>query len=104
MKDDTLREGIEIHFDDKRGVLELACEPDAFRPYLDLVRKDMEPFSEINVDQVIELHITDTAKFVARREAPRQQLWDSMLGISFVVTIGFALFGAYSLIKILFGS
>lgn len=104
MKDDLPREGIEIHFDDKRGVLNLSCEPDAFRPYLDLARRDMEAFPEIDMDRVIELNITDTATFVARRDTPRRQFWDIVFGVSIMATIVLAVFGAYVLITRLFGS
>jgi hypothetical protein len=103
MNDDLPQDGIEIHFDDKRGFLELACEPDAFRQYLDLARRDMEPFPEIDVGRVIELHITDTATFVARRDAPRRRLWDVVFGVSIMGMVVLAAFGGYVLITRLLG-
>ena len=49
-----MRDGIEIHYDEKRGRLELACEPDAFAPYRDLARQHLADMPEIRIEKVIE--------------------------------------------------
>ena len=36
-----MRDGIEIHFDEKNGYLELACEPDAFAPYREIAKRQL---------------------------------------------------------------
>ena len=71
-----MSDGIEIHFDEKRGYLELACEPDAFAPYREFARTQLVDIPDVSLDKVIEIHIVDTATFVARRDAPRRRLWD----------------------------
>ena len=104
MNDDLPRAGIEIHFDDNRRVLELACEPDSFRSYLDLARRDLESFPEIDVDKVVELYITDTATFVSRRDAPKRRYRDIALVVLIIGTVSLAVFGAFVLIMRLLGS
>lgn len=100
MKEDSPREGIEILFDTNRGYLRLACEPDAFRPYLELARRDVEAFPEIDTSKVIELCIIDTATFVARRDAPRKRFLDAIFSVLICVAVGLAAFGFISLIRL----
>src|SRR5262245_54765093 len=68
------QDGIEIHFDDKRGHLDLACEPDAFAAYLDLAKDHLEGIPEIDFNLVKEINITNTAVFVAERESLASKL------------------------------
>jgi hypothetical protein len=92
------QEGIEIHFDEKRGYLQLACEPDAFAPYREIAREQLKDFPDIPIDKVIEMNIVDTAIFVSRREAPKNRFWDFILIIFVIVVLSLAIFGAYALI------
>ena len=91
-------EGIEIHFDKKRGYLELACEPDAFAPYREIARDQLKDFRDIPIDEVIEMNIVDTATFVARRDAPRRRLVGYIFGLLVIVVLILAVVGAYALI------
>lgn len=97
------KDGIEIHFNEKRGYLELACEPDAFSTYRDLARDHLKDFPEIPIDKVIEMNIVDTATFVARRDAPKRRMLDLIVGLGMAVILALALVGAYSLIAKIFG-
>src|SRR5262245_30066019 len=92
-----MSDGIEIHFDETRGYLELACEPDAFAPYRALARKQLADFPEIDVDKVIEINIVDTATYVARRDAPRNQILGIIIGIVIVGILVLAAVGALAL-------
>jgi hypothetical protein len=92
------KDGIEIHFDEKRGYLELACEPDAFAAYRDLARDQLKDLPEIPVDKVMELNIVDTATFVARRDAPKQRIWSWIVGLVVAVILALAVVGACALI------
>jgi hypothetical protein len=93
------KDGIEIHFDEKRGYLELACEPDAFASYRDLARNHLKDLPEIPIDKVIEMNIVDTATFVARRDAPRRRVGGLFVGVAVVVILALALVGVYALVK-----
>jgi hypothetical protein len=92
------QEGIEIHFDEKRGYLQLACEPDAFAPYREIAREQLKDFPDISIDRVIEMNIVDTATFVSRREAPKNRFWDFILVFFVIVVLSLAIFGVYALI------
>lgn len=92
------RDGIEIHFDEKRGSLELACEPDAFAEYRSLACRHLEGFPEIDVGKVLEMHILDTATFVARRTRPRKRVGDLILCVAIATVLALAVVGAFSLI------
>lgn len=91
------QEGIEIHFDEKRGYLELACEPNAFAPYREIARKHLKDFPDIPIDKVIEMNIVDTATFVARRDAPKRRIGDLVLGIFIGIILILAIAGACAL-------
>ncbi|MBE7157816.1 MAG: hypothetical protein INR62_05180 [Rhodospirillales bacterium] len=93
----TMSEGIEIHYDDKRQYLELACEPDAFAAYRGVARQHLSDFPEIDIDRVIEIHIMDTATFVRRRNAPRRRIWDAVFIVLLVLVLTLAAIGAISL-------
>ena len=74
------QDGIEIHFDEKRGYLELACEPDAFAAYREVARDHLKDFPQVALEKVIELKLTsqEQADFqfvstsVAASQIPRQ--------------------------------
>jgi hypothetical protein len=92
------KDGIEIHFDEKRGYLELACEPDAFASYRDLAREHLKDLPEIPLDKVVEMNIVDTATFVARRDAPKRRIGGLIIGFVVVVILVLAFVGACALI------
>jgi len=92
------KDGIEIHFDEKRGYLELACEPDAFAAYRDLARDHLKDLPEIPIDKVMELNIVDTATFVARRDAPKRRIGGLIFGLVVAVILALAVIGACALI------
>lgn len=93
------KDGIEIHFDEKRGYLELACEPDAFAAYRDLAREQLKDLPEIPVDKVMELNIVDTATFVARRDAPQRRIWNWIAGLFVTAILALAAIGACALVE-----
>src|SRR5687768_17509980 len=93
-----MSDGIEIHFDQKRGYLELACEPDAFAPYREIARDQLRKFSDIPLEKVIEINIVDTATFVARRDAPRRRIGGMIVGLLIIVVLALAVIGAYAII------
>jgi hypothetical protein len=97
-KRSEIQEGIEIHFDKNRGVLELACEPDAFTPFLELVRSQLSDFPEITQAKIVEIYISDTTTIVARREEP-QSIIPGFVGISLFLTVA-SLFG-YGLLTLI---
>lgn len=92
------QDSIEIHFDEKRGYLQLACEPDAFAAYLVMTRKHLEVLPEIALDKVVEINIIDTATSVARRGAPARRLVDLIFGVVVVAILVLAVIGACSLV------
>ena len=92
------KDGIEIHFDEKRGYLELPCEPDAFAPYREIARKQLIHFPEIALDKVIAINVVDTATFVARRDAPRKRFGDIVFILIAIVTLVLAVVGAFTLL------
>jgi hypothetical protein len=93
------KDGIEIHFDEQRGYLELACEPDAFASYRDLARDQLKDLPEIPINEVIEMNIIDMATFVARREAPKRRIGGLAIAVAVVIILPLALIGAYAVIK-----
>ncbi len=92
------KDGIEIHFDEKRGCLELACEPDAFSSYLELARGHLKDLPEIPIDQVIEINIVDAATFAARWDASHRHLGGMVVGGIVVVVLVLAVIGAWAII------
>jgi hypothetical protein len=91
-------DGIEIHFDEKRGCLELACEPDAFRRYLEVARDQLRDVQEIPMERVIELNIVDAATHVTQSRAPKQRAADWIIGSVLFVVVALAIVGAVALI------
>lgn len=75
------RDGFEIHYDEKLGRLDLACEPEAFAPYQELARSNLHEFPEILLDKVTEICITD----VKRRSERKVGVLDSIMAYSFIV-------------------
>lgn len=90
------QDGIEIHFDEKRGYLELACEPDAYAEYWYLAREHVAGIPHVAIEKVVEIHITDTATFVARRDAPKRYLGSVIFAIIVLVVLLLAAIGAWS--------
>ena len=98
-----MSDGIEIHFDEKRGYLQLACEPDAFVAYRDVARKQLVDFPHIAIEKVLELSVTDIATFVARRDSPRRRFVNVIIGLVAVVILALAAVGAVALVSKLAG-
>ncbi len=92
------QDGIEIHFDERRGYLELACERDAFAAYRNVAREHLKDFPDIPIDKVIELNIVDTATFVARRDTPKNKFGGLIFGVVVAVILVLAVIGACALI------
>lgn len=92
------QDGIEIHFDEKHGYLQLACEPDAFAAYRSVALEHLKGFPDIPIDRVIEMNIVDTTTFVARRDAPKRRIGGLFFGIVVVVILALAVIGAYALV------
>jgi hypothetical protein len=99
--DRSLSDGIEIHFDEKRGRLELACEPDAFAPYREIARKQLVEASIIDLDKVNEINLIDTAAFVARRNTSQHILNWAVAGVVLLVIV-LAVIGFISVIHRIF--
>ena len=88
-------EGIEIHFDDKHGLLELACEPDAFASFRELSRTMLVDFAEIQFDKVVEITIIDSHTAIAKRNQPGRRFRDwTIVGIVTSVFAGLFFFAA----------
>ena len=91
-------DGIEIHFDEKRGYLQLACDPAAFAAYRSFACEHLKDFPEIPIDKVIEMSITDTATFAARRDASKRGIGGLLFGLMVTSILVLAVVGAYTLI------
>lgn len=91
-------DGIEIHFDEKSGCLELACEPDAFAAYRNVAREHLKGFPDIPLEKVIEINVVDATSFTAHRNAPKRGMGGVLFGIVVAVILALALFGAYALL------
>ncbi len=91
-------DGIEIHFDEKRGYLELACETDAFSAYREIARDQLKDFPDISLDKVMEINIVDTATFVARRDAPKRRIGGIVVGGLVALVLILAVIGACAII------
>ena len=96
------QDGIEIHFDEKRGYLQLACEPHAFAAYREVARDHLKDLPEIPLDKVIEMNIVNTATFVARRDAPKRCVRGLIFGFLVVLVLALAIVGACALIAKIF--
>jgi hypothetical protein len=90
-------DGVEIHFDEKLGCLELACGRDAFAPYREVARRQLKEFPDISMDGVVEMNIVDTAKFVSRRAAPKRLFRDIAIVLLALTVLALAAIGAYAL-------
>jgi hypothetical protein len=93
------RDGIEIHFDGKRGYLELACESDAFAAYREVARAQLADFKEIPVGEVIEINVVDADASVARRRGPRRMIWGWVVASLFILTTTLAVVGLLSVVR-----
>ncbi|EDY16737.1 hypothetical protein CfE428DRAFT_5700 [Chthoniobacter flavus Ellin428] len=93
------QDGIEIHFDEKNGYLELACEPDAFAAYRNVAREHLKDFPGIPIHKIVEINIVDTATFVGRRGTAKRRIGNLFFGFVATVILALALIGAYALIR-----
>ena len=91
-----MSDGIEMHFDEKRGCLELACEPDAFAPYREIAREQLVDFPEIPIDQIIEINIVDSVEYVARRGEPDRRIGAYALAALLIAVVSLAAVGLVS--------
>jgi hypothetical protein len=73
------RDGIEIHCDEKRGWISLACEPDAFRDFHDYVRTQLRDFPDLDLDRIDTIEVTNTERNVGERKKPRRRLIDAAI-------------------------
>lgn len=94
-----IRDGIEVHFHDERGYLELACEPDAFAAYLALAKEHLEGVPDIDYNRVKEINIADTAAFVAERESVASKLVWGVVAVCFVIVMFLAVIGFSTLVS-----
>lgn len=93
-----MSDGIEVHFDEKRSKLELACEPGAFATYREIAREQLKNFPGIPLENVIEINIVDTASSVARRAAPKRRIGGMIVGLLIAIVLALAVIGAYAII------
>jgi hypothetical protein len=91
--------GIEIHFNEKRGCLELSCEGDDFSPYRELARKQLRDFTGLPFDKVTEIVVVDAAASSARRHARGARLRGLLAGLVVALILILAVVGAYTLIS-----
>jgi hypothetical protein len=88
-----IHDGIEVHFHDERGYLELACEPDAFAAYVALAKDHLDGVPDIDFNRVKEINIADTAAFVAERESVASKLFWAAVAVCFVIVMFLAVIG-----------
>jgi hypothetical protein len=88
----------EIHFDEKRGHLELACEPDAFAIYREVVRGQLKDMPQVPLDKVVEINIVDSAAYVTRR-ANLHTMGSLVMGLFIVIVLVLAAVGAWAVIS-----
>jgi hypothetical protein len=86
-------DAIEVHFDKKRGYLELGCESDAFTPFRELVRTQLADLTDIPLDKVTEISVIDTDAVVRERSSLRQRLIGIAICVLLFVTAAFAIIG-----------
>ena len=94
-----MSDGIEVHFDSKRGYLELACEPDAFIPYLELARQQLKELSELSFDTIVEINVTNASTSVGRANTLQQRIVSAVLGVFIVSTFILSLIGLVQVVK-----
>ena len=88
---------IEVHYNEEQRQLDLACAPDDFAAYRDVVRKQLAGWSEIDVDAIVEVNVVNTEGYAARRDAPRARIWQVLFGAVVLLVVGLAIVGAVSL-------
>ena len=81
-------DGFKVHYDQKRGRLEIACDTGSYKRFRDLVSHQFTDIPEINFDNVVEIEILDSAKFVARGDTMRSSIM--MRGLIGIVGLIFA--------------
>lgn len=94
-----MSDGIEIHFDEKRGYLDLACEPDAFAQYREVARNQLSDFPDIPIDKVLEINIVDTEKYVARRMRPVRGFSELVAVVVAIALVGLVVIGAVTVLR-----
>lgn len=94
-----MSDGIEIHYDENRKLLELKCEPDAFDLYRTIAKDQLANFTAINMEEVAELSIVDTATYVAKYHAPKMRFWNTMITASVLVLFVLAGIGVATIIR-----
>lgn len=93
-----MSDGIEIHFDPKRGRLELSCEPDAFVAYREITRKQLAGFPEVQLDHIYEINVVDAKIYTARNGKHQSVLRTILLGAAVAAVGSLAILGAFVLI------
>jgi hypothetical protein len=96
-------ESIEIHFDERRGHLELACGADAFKSFRNFAENELKDFPDIEFDKVSTIEILDTAAFVARRDSNRNRWLSYGCCIIALILFGVISIGVRTIIGWLFG-
>ena len=81
----TNDEGIEIHWDERRGHLSLACDREAFEKFRRFVQDELRDFPEIAMESLEAIEISDTNKTVVRRESPRNYVLSALLIAGFFI-------------------
>jgi hypothetical protein len=95
------QDGVEIHFDQKRGYLELACEPDAFAPYREIAREQLKEFPDISIDKVMEINIVAELGSLAiimgvmPLNNPQPTNWRGMLNFGIRMAAGIVAVGCF---------
>lgn len=70
MIDPANDDSFEIHYDEKRGRLELACTPQSYNKFRNFVSKELADFGEIDLDRVREIEILDAHSITAGAPSP----------------------------------
>lgn len=95
------RDGIEIHCDEKRGWISLACEPDAFKDFHDYVRSQLRDLPEIDLNQIDTIEVTNTAHSAAKRELPSRRAIDVAIFLVLVLVPVSSIVGFGQIIKMI---
>lgn len=92
-----MKEGIEIHFHEKTGCLELACAADAFAAYRELARADLAECTEVPLGKVVEIYVVDADAAIRRRQSRR--VLTNWIGPGlFVLVLGLAIVGLVTIV------
>ena len=72
MLDPADDDSFEVHYDEKRGHLELACAPKSYKKFRDFIFEELADFEDINLDRVREIEILDAYTISDRRPSKIQ--------------------------------